>query len=130
MKITCLQPLEIAYPDKDGNVKKVLTRPGSHEYPMLDHKDPMVAEQLRVFRKHTRIGFDEILESDKPILAEMKDEKDKAAKLLEKSGLQPSPVGRIVKGKKDARRNPKSTKSTSKTVEKRDPDKSGRKVSE
>lgn len=125
-------PLEIAYTDKkDGKVKKVLTRPGSYSYPMLDHTDPMVAEQLRVFRKHTRIGFDEILESDKPVLAGMaKDDPKKAEKLLEKTGLQPSPVGRTVKGKKNARKTKKSARPAAKAVKKADSDKSGGSVSE
>ena len=130
MKITCLMPLEIAYKDEDGKTKKVLTRPGSYDYPMLDHKCPMVAEQLRVLRKHTRIGFDEILESDKPILEEIKEEKDKAKRLLEKSGLQPSPVGREVKGKKRARGGKRAAKQVEKSVEKADQDQSGRQVSE
>lgn len=101
MIITCIQAVPIAYTDKEGVKRTVVTRPGSHQYPMLDHKDSSVMEQLRVYRKHSRIGFDELLETDLPILAKMdRNEKQKAKKLLEAVTLKPSPVGRLVKGKK------------------------------
>jgi hypothetical protein len=101
MIITCIMALPIAYTDDEGVKRTVVTRPGSHDYPMLNHKDPAVAEQLRVYRKHSRIGFDELLETDLPILAKMpKNEKQKAKKLLKEVTLKPSPVGRLVKGKK------------------------------
>lgn len=124
MIITCLEFQEIAYPGKDGNTKKVNIRPGSYDYPMLDHKEPMVAEQLRVLRKHSRIGFDEILETDRPVLAAMpKDEPNKAKKLLEETGIKPSPVGREVKG--SAKRTKKTPRSARKASKKGDKDQIG-----
>lgn len=72
MVITCVMSVPISYRDKDGKIKRVALRPGSHNYPMLNHKDPLVAEQLRVFQKHNRIGFDEILTVEKPVVEEPK----------------------------------------------------------
>lgn len=132
MVITCMEPFEIVYADKEGKIKRQVLRPGSHNYPMLDHKDPRVAEQLRVLRKHKRIGFDEILPSDESVLASMDiDEPNKAAKLLEKTGLQPKPAGRKVKGeKKVAKRNKKASRSPRKSEPETAADQSGREVSE
>jgi len=93
----------ITYTDADGNKKTVVTRPGSHDYPMLDHKDPQVAEQLRVYRKHSRIGFDELLATDLEILKKMDPAikgNDRAKALLEAVSLKKSPVGKVVKKKK------------------------------
>lgn len=70
MIITTVMSVPVSYKDKDGKVKQVALKPGSHSYPMLNHKDPMVAEQLRIFQKHGRIGFDEILAVEKPELKE------------------------------------------------------------
>lgn len=110
MIITCMQSFDVAYTDRDGKVKKAVLRPGSRNYPMLNHKDPVVAEQLRVLRKHHRIAFDEILPD--PV-------ETKVVDLLEKSAV-----------KKNDRGNKKNKKKVKEITEKRDPDKSGGKVPE
>jgi hypothetical protein len=102
MIITCIQSVPITYVGKDGIKKTVFTRPGSYDYPEIDHKDPMVAEQLRVYRKHSKIGFNELLNSDLEILKGMGDvpAEDKPKELLKAVTIKPSPVGKVVKGKK------------------------------
>jgi hypothetical protein len=102
MVITCIQSVPITYVGKDGIKKTVFTRPGSRDYPEIDHKDPMVAEQLRVYRKHSKIGFNELLATDLEILEGMKDvpAEDKPKELLKAVMVKPSPVGRVNKGKK------------------------------
>ena len=102
MIITCIQSVPITYVGKDGTKKTVFTRPGSYDYPEIDHKDPMVAEQLRVYRKHSKIGFNELLATDLEILKEMKDvpAEDKPKELLKAVTVKPSPVGKVNKGKK------------------------------
>jgi hypothetical protein len=68
MQITSKSFIEITTYNTDANGKEVrgLTtiRPGKHDYQTINHKDPRVAEQLRIFRKHGRISFDELLASD------------------------------------------------------------------
>ena len=79
MKITSVSVLPILIPGKSAVWLKI----GTHDY-NLDHKDPQIAEQLRVYRKHRKIGFDELLESDVAVLASMKNVKpeDKPKELL------------------------------------------------
>lgn len=92
MIITCVMSLPVSYTDKDGKPKTVLLRPGSHNYPMLDHKDPRVAEQLRVYRKHHRIGFDELLATDVEILKKIDpnlSEEEKAKDLIKQVMVKP-----------------------------------------
>lgn len=101
MIITCLQRVPIHYRE-DGKPKIIWTEPGSRNYP-IDYKDPMVAEQLRVYRKHGRIGFDELLDTDVEILKTIDPElppEEKAKALKAAVTIKPSPVGRIVKKKK------------------------------
>ena len=109
MVITCIQSVPITYVGKDGNKKTVFTRPGSYDYPEIDHKDPMVAEQLRVYRKHSKIGFNELLTTDLEILKGMKNvaPEDKPKELLKAITIKPSPVGKVNKGKKKNGSNPK-----------------------
>jgi hypothetical protein len=44
--------------------KKIRVHPGSREYPQINHKDPRVASQLEIFRKHKVFSFAEILPGD------------------------------------------------------------------
>ena len=128
MVITCVMSVPLTYIDKDGNPETVVLRPGSHNYPMLDHKDPEIAKQLRVYRKHGRIGFDELLETDVEILKKMDPSlkpEEKAKELLKAVSLKPSPVGKVVKGKKKnggnnkpAKTAPKDSKTTVKQADK------------
>jgi hypothetical protein len=137
MVITCIQSVPITYVGKDGNKKTVFTRPGSRDYPEINHKDPMVAEQLRVYRKHSKIGFNELLATDLEILEGMKDVKaeDKPKELLKAVTIKPSPVGKVNKGKKKKKNgsNPKPVKAASpksgSAEPKKDPGKGAGKVS-
>lgn len=55
-KVTDIKPLELD-PKNPGFGKPV-------EYRDIDHRNPQVAQQLRVYRKHGKIRFDELLKCD------------------------------------------------------------------
>lgn len=106
MKITSVSVLPILIPGKPAVWLKI----GTHDY-NISHKDPAIAEQLRVYRKHRKIGFDELLESDAAVLATLKDVKpeDKPKALIAAVSLKPSPVGRVVKGEKNHAKRPEKS---------------------
>lgn len=102
MFITCLKtPPPIPYHDGKGVLQLVVLRPGKHNYPDLDPKDPILAETLRVLRKHHKVAFDELLPGDHDILATCPKGKKPVDHLAEKMLIQPSPVGRHVNNKSD-----------------------------
>lgn len=79
MKIKTMRSLPItAYinvPEKSGKKdytkgdRKIIDlRPGNSRYPEVDHRDPRVAAQLRIYRKHSAISFDELLPCDVEVL--------------------------------------------------------------
>lgn len=96
MKITSKMALPVTVNDKDGKKKTIVIRPGVHEYKEINHKDPMVAEQLRVLRKHTEkngIQFAELLPCDVVALKGMTGTpEEKAEKLKASQGLRGSVV--------------------------------------
>jgi len=110
MKITSVSVLPILIPGKPAVWLKI----GTQDY-KLDHKDPAIAEQLRVYRKHRKIGFDEILESDAAVLAALKDVKpeDQPKALIAAVTLQPSPVGKVVKAEKSNVKRPEKLENSS-----------------
>jgi hypothetical protein len=91
MIIETLGTLLISWRDEKGDKKIVKLLPGRHNY-NLDIGIPIVAEQLRVYRKHKVIRFDELLPSDMPILKKIPDGANKSKELTEKVILKPSPV--------------------------------------
>lgn len=76
-------------------------RPGKHNYPMLKPKnDPLLADTLRVLRKHRKIRFDDMLPSDTEVLKNVPTGVDVTEYLADKVLLKPNPKGRKVSGKK------------------------------
>jgi hypothetical protein len=103
MVITCVFSQNVPYLDAKGVQQLCTLRPGKHNYPMLKPKgDPLLETTLRVLRKIGKIKFDDLLPSDKVVLASAPPAADLAEYLAEKVMLKPSPVGRKVskKGKK------------------------------
>jgi hypothetical protein len=101
MQITCAMSKIVQYIDRDGTVKQCVLRPGKHNYPMLKPKnDPMLADTLRVLRKHKHISFDDLLPSDAEVLKNAPPGADKTAYLADKVLLRPSPKGRKTDKKK------------------------------
>lgn len=108
MKILSIAALPVAVTKEDGVVDKVVILPGMWDY-KIDHKDPQVAEQLRVYRKHGKITFEELLPSDVELLKGIKGStNDKFAELRRMTTRQPSPAKREVKGVKNVKRSPKA----------------------
>lgn len=89
-------PLTVFRTGKNGKETKKTIRlcPGKRSYPQVDHKDPRVAEQLRVMRKHGRISFDELLASDVELLKNIKGTpEEKATALKAETSLKvPQPI--------------------------------------
>jgi hypothetical protein len=108
-------PLTVFKAEKDGRESKKTIRlcPGKRSYPQVDHKDPRVAEQLRVMRKHGRISFDELLASDVELLKNMKGTPEEKAAAL-KAATSTKPPQPIVKV--SAPKNPKSAESSSRAT--------------
>jgi len=101
MQITAMSSLPINYRDKKGNENLIILKPGKHSYPKLDYKDPMVAEQLRIYRKHRSIGFDELLACDQEMLKSINGKPDeKLGKLVEAFTIKTGASRRTVKGVK------------------------------
>jgi len=106
MFITCLKPPPpIPYHDRKGVLQLVTLRPGGHNYPDLYPKnDAILAETLRVLRKHHKISFDDLLPGDNEILKSCPKGKKPVDHLAEKVLIQPTPVGRSVSNKSDAQK--------------------------
>jgi len=94
MFIECAISQTVPYEDARGTVETIALRPGRHNYPMLNPTDPLLADTLRVLRKHSKVRFDDLLPSDKEILKGKPDGVDAVDYLAEKVLLKPSPVGR------------------------------------
>ena len=118
MKITCVISQNVPYTDVYGEMKQCTIRPGKHNYPMLRPKnDLLLAEALRVLRKHHKVAFDDLLPSDQEILKSCPQGVDRTEYLAEKVLLKPSPKGRhvvkkAVKKNVAARSRPKDTSVT------------------
>jgi hypothetical protein len=97
-KVTDIKPLELD-PKNPGFGKPV-------EYREIDHKDPEVAQQLRIYRKHGKIQFAELLPCDVAAAEKFLEGNPKAtplevnAAIKAAQGLQPKPAGRLVAGAK------------------------------
>ena len=106
MIITCaISPPPIAYIDPDGKRKQLVLRPGEHNYPMLKPaEDPLLAETLFSLRKIKRISFNDLLPRDKEILKDCPKGVKPGDHLAKKVFQKPSPVGREVNEKSEAKR--------------------------
>jgi hypothetical protein len=104
MLITCAMSQNVPYKDANGTVQLCTLRPGRHNYPMLDHKDPLLSETLRVLRKLGKVKFDELLPGDHEIMKNAPKGKDPVEHLAEKVLAKPNPVGRKVNLKSDERK--------------------------
>lgn len=123
MNITSVIPLKII--DGVGNTIDIVI--GTRAY-RLDHKNPVVAEQLRIHRKHGRISFNELLPCDIAVGDATEGKAaDKVAAMKAAANLKPSPVGKKVKGEKNVRKSPQPAPTTQ---PKKGRDKSDGKVSE
>lgn len=106
MRIATKKKLPITHDGKVTEIKPLKLDPANPgfslqvNYKEINHNDPVVADQLFIFRKHGFIKFDEILYQDKKIVKEILDDKnvkpedtDAAIKkaIAEKQGLKPSP---------------------------------------
>ena len=101
MFITCAISQIVPYVGEGGKVKILTLRPGKHNYPMLHPKtDPMLSDTLRVLRKHKKIAFDDLLQSDLELLKKAPKGIDKEEYLSSKIFLAPNPNGRFVSKKK------------------------------
>ncbi len=101
MIITCVLSQNVPYRDEAGVSQMCTLRPGSHNYPQLRPKnDPLLADTLRVLRKHHKISFDDLLPSDLEVLKSVPPGVDRIEYLAEKVLLKPNPKGRKNPGKK------------------------------
>jgi hypothetical protein len=91
MIIETLGTLLISWRDEKGDKKIVKLLPGRHNY-KLDMGIPIVAEQLRVYRKHKVIRFGELLPSDMSVLKKILEDTNKLNELTKKVILKPSAV--------------------------------------
>ena len=96
MFITCGISQNVSYKDSKGTVQLCTLIPGRHNYPMLDPKDPLLSETLRVLRKIRKIKFDDLLPGDTEILKSAPNGVDPVEYLESKVISKPSPVGRHV----------------------------------
>ena len=111
MFITCGLSQNVPYKDSKGTVQLCTLRPGRHNYPMLDPKDPLLAETLRVLRKIRKITFDDLLPGDNEILVSAPEGVDPVDYLASKVIHQGSPVGKHV-NEKSAERIAKEAKAS------------------
>jgi len=132
MIITSKMILPLTVFRKDINGKEIretiMLRPGKHSYQNVNHKDPRVAEQLRVLRKHTHkngVWFDELLPSDVELMSKMKGAPmDKAAAIR---AAITGPSRKVVKHAARASTNESGVQDSGKDEDK---SKGGRKVSD
>jgi hypothetical protein len=93
-------PLTVFRKDKNGKEVRetIMLRPGRHSYKNVNHKDPRVAEQLRVLRKHTSrngVWFDELLPSDIELMSNTKGTPvEKAATIM---AATTGPIRKVVR---------------------------------
>lgn len=99
MFITCGISQNVSYIDEKNTMQLCTLRPGRHNYPMLNPKDPVLAETLRVLRKIGKITFDDLLPGDSEILKSAPKGVDPKDYLASKVLAKPSPVGRKVNKK-------------------------------
>jgi hypothetical protein len=93
-------PLTVFRKNKSGKEirETIMLRPGRHSYQNVNHKDPRVAEQLRVLRKHTSrngVWFDELLPSDVELMSKMKGTPEEKAAAIRSETT--SPIRKIVR---------------------------------
>lgn len=127
-------PITIWRKQADGSEKRdvVVLKPGEHNYRDIDPKDPRVAEQLRVFRKHSDrngVQFEELLPTDVEIMKKLKGSpQEKAEQLKVATSTKPHPVKRMKptkemqarwKGKPDGRGTPENSPSNGTPGEKK-----------
>jgi hypothetical protein len=91
MIIETLGTLLISWRNEKGDKKVVKLLPGKHNY-NLDLNIPIVAEQLRVYRKHKVIRFGELLPSDMSVLKKIPEGTNKSKELTGKVILKSPPV--------------------------------------
>jgi hypothetical protein len=95
-----LLPLTVFRKDKSGKEirETIMLRPGKHSYQNVNHKDPRVAEQLRVLRKHTSrngVWFDELLPSDIELMSKTKGTPTEKAAAIRAATT--SPIRKVVR---------------------------------
>lgn len=76
--------------------KKIRVHPGRGEYPQIDHKDPRVASQLEIFRKHKVFSFAEILPGDVVKEVDAEGKETGKTKLVQRSVNRSRPIRKIT----------------------------------
>lgn len=115
MRIKCAMSRNVPYKDAKGVLQLCTLQPGEHNYPMLNGSDPLLAEELRVLRKHHQVSFDELLPGDHKHLKSVPKGVDPVDHLAKQVLLKDSPVGKHVNNKPDARKAEEAKKAEEKT---------------
>ena len=116
MKIKCAMSKNVPYTDAKGGLQLCALRPGEHNYPMLRPSDPVLAEELRVLRKHRHVAFDDLLSGDHEHLKSCPEGVEPVDHLAKQVLLKEIPVGKHVNTKSDARKAEEAKKAAAKNA--------------